>query len=259
MLPLRCTCHRLDGRATWRSQHCDDVGLFALTACSRLRHGLWLLMSRQLCYGLARRCPPDAVTGFDLVVVCARCVAPRRCFVVIGISFGCAATIAATTEAPPRRTSRRGRIPKRSQAPELDTVPLCVREKASPFWIILLLVWRDPAHPRIKLSAPRLPNKALTNVRFRGKADMIVCGNPLSRSLLGAKRTCPFALHMSANDPKRTCLTRAITMVTVPLWSSFSRSRRPSSSSFRSRPSSSASWPCRRAPRIASAVRPSAP
>jgi ABC-type uncharacterized transport system substrate-binding protein len=33
---------------------------------------------------------------------------------------------------------------------------------------------------------------------------MTVCGNPLSRSLLGAKRTCPFALHMSANDPKRT-------------------------------------------------------
>jgi hypothetical protein len=34
----------------------------------------------------------------------------------IGISFGCAATLAATTEAPPRRRSRRGRIPKRSQA-----------------------------------------------------------------------------------------------------------------------------------------------
>ena len=27
---------------------------------------------------------------------------------------------------------------------------------------------------------------------------------PLFRSLLGAKRTCRFALHMSANDPKRT-------------------------------------------------------
>jgi hypothetical protein len=26
----------------------------------------------------------------------------------------------------------------------------------------------------------------------------------LSRSLLGVKRTYPFALHMSANDPKRT-------------------------------------------------------
>ena len=29
---------------------------------------------------------------------------------------------------------------------------------------------------------------------------MAFCGNPLSWSLLGAKRTCPFALHMSAND-----------------------------------------------------------
>jgi putative ABC transport system substrate-binding protein len=30
------------------------------------------------------------------------------------------------------------------------------------------------------------------------------CGNPLSRSLLGVKRTSLFAAHMSANDPKRT-------------------------------------------------------
>jgi len=37
-----------------------------------------------------------------------------------------------------------------------------------------------------------------------GKADMTVCGNPLSRSLIGVKRTCGFALHMSAFDPKRT-------------------------------------------------------
>jgi hypothetical protein len=39
---------------------------------------------------------------------------------------------------------------------------------------------------------------------FGGKADMAVCENPLSRSLLEAKRTCSFALHMSAYDPKRT-------------------------------------------------------
>src|SRR5262245_41848372 len=39
---------------------------------------------------------------------------------------------------------------------------------------------------------------------LRGKADMTVCGSPLSRSLLGVKRTCLCALHMSANDPKRT-------------------------------------------------------
>src|SRR4029453_10059828 len=44
---------------------------------------------------------------------------------------------------------------------------------------------------------------------FGGKADMTFCGNSLSRSLLGAKRTCPFALHMSAYDPKRT-LTRYV-------------------------------------------------
>ena len=43
---------------------------------------------------------------------------------------------------------------------------------------------------------------------FGGKADMTLCGNPLSRSLLVVKRTCLFALHMSAFDPKRTWLTQ---------------------------------------------------
>src|SRR5262245_35434051 len=37
-----------------------------------------------------------------------------------------------------------------------------------------------------------------------GKADMLVCGCLLSRSLLGVKRTCIAALHESAFDPKRT-------------------------------------------------------
>jgi hypothetical protein len=87
---------------------------------------------------------------------------------VIGISFGCAATIAATTEAPPQRRSRRGRIPKRSQRPELATVPLCLCEEASPFWIILLLVEGDPEHPGLKLAASGLLQKTLTNVRFPG-------------------------------------------------------------------------------------------
>jgi hypothetical protein len=39
---------------------------------------------------------------------------------------------------------------------------------------------------------------------FGVKADMADCGSPLSRSLLGVKRTWPVALHMSAYDPKRT-------------------------------------------------------
>src|SRR5262245_19339830 len=39
---------------------------------------------------------------------------------------------------------------------------------------------------------------------FGSKADMTVCGSPLSRSLLGVKRTCFCTLHMSAYDPKRT-------------------------------------------------------
>jgi hypothetical protein len=43
-----------------------------------------------------------------------------------------------------------------------------------------------------------------------GKADMTLCGNPLSRSLLGVKRTWLVAAHMSAFDPKRTSLTAAL-------------------------------------------------
>src|SRR5215475_12351042 len=34
---------------------------------------------------------------------------------------------------------------------------------------------------------------------------MTVCRSPLSRSLLGVKRTWAVAPHMSAYDPKRTC------------------------------------------------------
>ena len=72
---------------------------------------------------------------------------------VIGISFGSAATIAATTDAPPQLKSRRGRIPKRSPRLELGTVPLRLREEASPFWIILLLVQGGSEHPMISIAA----------------------------------------------------------------------------------------------------------
>ena len=36
---------------------------------------------------------------------------------------------------------------------------------------------------------------------------MTFCGSPLSRSLLGVKRTWLIAAHMSANDPKRTLVS----------------------------------------------------
>jgi len=36
-----------------------------------------------------------------------------------------------------------------------------------------------------------------------------VCASPLSRLLIGAKRTLVGALHMSAYDPKQTQLVRA--------------------------------------------------
>jgi hypothetical protein len=42
---------------------------------------------------------------------------------------------------------------------------------------------------------------------------MTVCGNLLSRSLLGEKRTCPFALHMSANDHSRHLKERVLCLL----------------------------------------------
>ena len=45
---------------------------------------------------------------------------------------------------------------------------------------------------------------------FGGKADITFCGNPLSRSLLGVKRTWLCAPHMSAFDPKRTLFASAV-------------------------------------------------
>src|SRR5262249_34091026 len=57
-----------------------------------------------------------------------------------------AGVIAATTAAPPRPCSRRGRIPRARRAPGTVTVPLCSRPNASPFWIMLLLVLGTTDH-----------------------------------------------------------------------------------------------------------------
>src|SRR5215475_6498503 len=50
---------------------------------------------------------------------------------------------------------------------------------------------------RTSLAAPHMS-------AFGGKADISIGTCPLSRPLLGVKRTCRFALHRSASDPKRT-------------------------------------------------------
>jgi hypothetical protein len=63
---------------------------------------------------------------------------------------------------------------------------------------------KDSGPKRTLLGAPHMS-------AFGGKADMTFSGGPLSRSLLGAKRTLPVALHMSGYDPKRTLLGRSAT------------------------------------------------
>jgi len=54
---------------------------------------------------------------------------------------------------PPRPCSRRGRIPKRL-AFETVTVRLCSRPNASPFWIMLLLVWGRLDHAIVRIPVP---------------------------------------------------------------------------------------------------------
>ena len=91
---------------------------------------VWVWLLRSIVFLLLER---DEVLRFDFALD-------------IGISFGLAASSAATTDAPPRPSSRRGRIPKRAYRSELATLPLCWLRKASPFWIILLLVLTVPEH-----------------------------------------------------------------------------------------------------------------
>src|SRR5262245_30094287 len=53
---------------------------------------------------------------------------------------------------------------------------------------------------------------------FGSKADMALCGNSLSRSLLGVKRKSLFAAQMSAFDPKRTLLSLPISQFNQLRW-----------------------------------------
>ena len=72
---------------------------------------------------------------------------------------------------------------------------------------------RDVGHQAFQLSriglrdGLEIPYTEAIHTRDRsgGTADMTFCGNPLSRSLSGVKRTWVGALHMSACDPKQTC------------------------------------------------------
>ena len=59
--------------------------------------------------------------------------------------------------------------PERVQRSGLATVPLHLRRKASPFWIILLLVGARSEHPMIHPAAPDRSAIALANVRFSNR------------------------------------------------------------------------------------------
>ena len=67
---------------------------------------------------------------------------------------------------------------------------------------------------------------ALHMSAFGGKADMAFCRNPLSRSLLRVKRTWPFALQMSAFDPKRTSIGDQLRMSEPPIGRGYPENQR---------------------------------
>jgi hypothetical protein len=70
------------------------------------------------------------------------------------------------------------------------------------------LFWFAPLQRnRTRSPSPKGWGFCLCTSAFGGKPDMTFCGCLLSWSRLGLKRTCPFAAHMSAFDPKRTLLT----------------------------------------------------
>src|SRR6187549_3645298 len=96
----------------------------------------WLLSTRPGCWGdvRGRRPTADGVGGLSFVALRAVVWAsllrpavflPAECdavlrfgfALVIGISFGLAASFAATTNAPPRPSGRRGRIPRSRLSP----------------------------------------------------------------------------------------------------------------------------------------------
>src|SRR5262245_60090687 len=79
-----------------------------------------------------------------------------------------------TTEAPPRRGSRRGRISERPQRPGLGAVPLQSRSNASPFWIMLLLSFGIAEHGMID-EWQRRTEQQTTNLGVRGS-------NPFGRA-----------------------------------------------------------------------------
>src|SRR5215204_2183267 len=137
-----------------------------------------LLLARPGCCDDDRSRRPAAVfvLGLSFAALCAVWVwllrptvfLPSECDVVlrfdfaldIGISFGLAASSAATTDAPPRPSSRRGKIPKRAYRSEPAALPLCWLRKASAFWIILLLVLAVPEHLElwlVRLSTDAIP------------------------------------------------------------------------------------------------------
>jgi hypothetical protein len=69
-------------------------------------------------------------------------------------------------------------------------------------------VWqcRVQAHGKGRNGAARTDGLLMSalGLKMRNKADITVAACLLLRSLLGVKRTCGFALQMSAFDPKRT-------------------------------------------------------
>ena len=146
-LPTRCPHHCIHGGTCRPTQHRDHPSLFGLRALSWLLDAVAVDAAARggfVCGNVGLRAVGRTdLRCFDLAP--APLVAPE-CFnvvLVMGSSWYQRGAIRRTTEAPPRPPGRRGRIPNRTLRPERFTVPLQSPMNASPFWIMLLLSWRQ--------------------------------------------------------------------------------------------------------------------
>ena len=120
---------------------------FACVPCSRLRRGPRSLVSRWLCNRLELSALRAVVrfTPLPVVVLLPLRLAPLRLdfALVIGISFGCAAT--SPPPPKPHLSEQTGGAGSRSaaSASEPDTLPLCLLEKSQSFLDNLIAGWRS--------------------------------------------------------------------------------------------------------------------
>src|SRR5262249_39223027 len=170
----------------------------------------------ELIHGLAKRFARNVCRQVDSAIIAPRSRGQND---ELGIGESChrdpplrwcGVIVAATTTAPPRPCSRRGRIPRARRAPGMVTLPLCSRTNASPFWIMLLLSLGVLEHGTIE----RGPNAG-------GRAPDYESGGQEFESLRARQRNQRLILisFLIKGPPSKDGVTRRVTdwaVATIP-------------------------------------------